>query len=110
MISAYIRHMSQGDRLEIIIDVFLPNWRKQARFVRILDATTNSTEAHERVIREGMAVGHMENMWRGWGRDGRRQLSNHRGSKRDLKISMQIRRIIILTVRLAPESYGATLI
>jgi len=112
----YIRHMSRENRLEIIIDIFLPNWRRQARFVRhILAATTNSTETHECVIREGIVVGHMENTRGGKGRERdipihhRRQLSNHRRSKRDLKISMQIRRIIIPTVRLAPEFYGGSL-
>lgn len=44
----------KGNRQEIIIDIFLPNWRRQTRFVRILGATASSTEAHERVIREGM--------------------------------------------------------
>jgi len=111
----YIRHMSRENRLEIIIDIFLPNWRRQARFVRhILAATTNSTETHECVIREGIVVGHMENTQGGKGRERdipihRRQLSNHRRSKRDLKISMQIRRIIIPTVRFAPEFYGGSL-
>lgn len=51
---------------------------------------------------------HAENMREGE-RDGRRPLSNYRRSKRDLKISMQIHRIIIPTVRLAPESYGGSL-
>lgn len=105
-LNAYIRRVSPGSRLEIIIDIFLPNWRRQVRFVRILDAITNRTESSwARHPRRGWWS---DTWWRTrWrGRDGRRRLSNCRRSKRDLKISMQIRRIIIPTVRLAPESYG----
>jgi len=41
--------------LEIIIDIFLPVWQWQTRFVRILGTNTN---AHECIIREGMVVTH----------------------------------------------------
>jgi len=56
---------------------------------------------------EEMVVGHIENTREET--DGHRRVSNHRRSKRDLKINMQICRIIIPTVRLAPESYGGSL-
>lgn len=103
--STYIRHMSQGNRLGIISDIFLLNWRWQARFVRILDATTNSTETRHSRRDGGWTHGeHAKGA-----RDDRRRLPSYRRSKRDLKISMQIRRIIIPTVRLAPESYGGSL-
>lgn len=74
-------------------------------------ATTNSTQARERVreTHEDIVVGHSSlRTGEGRGRDGRR-LSNYHRSKRDLKISMQICRIIIPTVRLASESYGGFL-
>lgn len=99
----------RGNRLEIIIDIFLPNWQRQNGLVRMPGATINSTETHKRVTREGRGRDSYTRRTSAGQRVVSRR-SNRRGGKRDLKISMQIRRIIIPTVRLAPGSCGSPLI
>lgn len=90
----------RGNRLGIIIDIFLSDWRRQVRLIRMPGANINSTEAHKRTLEEMVTRGG----------EGPSVLEPTFESKRDLKISMQIQRIIIPTVRLAPGSNGSPLI
>lgn len=98
----YYSHVTQRDRLEI--DTFLPNWQRQVRDLYAYWTPSPMVPiVHEcaSFARGGTMVNGSSWGWGGW-----ISITGRRGSKRDLKISMQIRQIIIPTVRLAPGSYG----